>query len=88
MNEKYLPVGTVVILKNGQMSMMITGYKVRTETLEEYDYCGCIYPIGFTSDLKGTFNHDQIEKVIFNGYKDDSFNELNKKLLLEEDILI
>lgn len=88
MTEKYLPVGTVVMLKSGQMAMMITGYKVRTETLEEYDYCGCIYPIGFTSDQKGTFNHDQIEKVIYMGYKDDNYIELNKKLLCEEDILI
>ena len=81
MTEKYLPVGTVVMLKSGQMAMMITGYKVRTETLEEYDYCGCIYPIGFTSDQKGTFNHNQIEKVIYMGYKDDNYTELNKNAL-------
>jgi hypothetical protein len=81
MREKYLPVGTVVKLKNATLPMMITGYKIQDELYNVYDYCGCIYPIGYTSNQKGIFNHNQIEQIIFLGYEDENYQQFNKKIL-------
>ncbi len=81
MKEKYLPVGTVVLLKDGKQYMAITGYKVRDDMYNVYDYCGCIFPVGYTTPSHGVFNHNQIQEVAFEGYRDESFEELNKKLI-------
>jgi len=42
MKDKYLPIGSVVILKGGQKKIMITGYfSVEGNNLDEiYDYNG------------------------------------------------
>ena len=49
--EKYLPIGTVVLLKGAEKRVMITGFcatelKESDET-KTWDYSGCIYPEGF-----------------------------------------
>ena len=46
--QKYLPIGSVVILKNGRKRLMITGYaQVDLEKKDKiYDYCSCLYPEG------------------------------------------
>lgn len=53
--------------------MLITGYKVVDELYNVYDYCGCIYPIGYTSDSHSVFNHNQIQQVVAEGYRDEDF---------------
>lgn len=72
--DKYLPIGTVVILKNAKKRLMITGFLTTRE--EEpgvvYDYSGCLYPEGFISSERIlVFNHNQIEKVFSLGYSDE-----------------
>ena len=44
--EKYLPIGTVVMLKGGEKRAMITGFCSVSEDDPEkiYDYNGCLYP--------------------------------------------
>ncbi len=81
MYNKYLPLGTVVLLKEGQALMVITGYKMIDGLYNMYDYCGCIYPYGYTSDQKGLFNHSQIAEIIHLGYQDQLYQEHNQKLL-------
>lgn len=81
MREKYLPVGTVVMLEGGTTPMMITGYKVQDGIYNLYDYCGCMYPFGNISDMKGIFNHNQIKEILFLGYENEEFKELNDSLL-------
>ncbi len=80
--EKYLPIGSVVLLKNGQKRLMITGFcVVPNNSKEEYDYSGCLYPEGMlSSDEVAVFNHDQIAKVYSAGYSDDEEKEFKKKL--------
>lgn len=85
--EKFLPIGTVVLLKGGKKRLMITGYCMKTGENPDkiYDYNGCLFPEGvIKSDLTSVFDHSQIEKVFFKGYKDEEsdkfFNKLNKAL--------
>ena len=46
--EKFLPIGTVVLLKNATKKIMITGFYVKAEGQEQvFDYTGCIYPFRY-----------------------------------------
>lgn len=72
--EKYLPIGSVVLLKGAKKRLMITGYSIiaKDNLGKIYDYSGCLYPVGFlSSDQTAVFNHDQIDKIFAIGYSDD-----------------
>ncbi|MBO5373341.1 MAG: DUF4176 domain-containing protein [Lachnospiraceae bacterium] len=69
-NIPYLPIGSVVLLKNGKKRVMIYGRKVRTGE-EVYDYLGCLYPEGIlNSNDVIVFNQEQIQMVYFIGFQD------------------
>ena len=81
--NKLLPIGSVVMLNNGTKEVMITGfYTVANNDLNTvYDYCGCMYPEGvIISDQNLLFNHNQIAKVLFIGYRSDKDVEFKRKL--------
>ena len=83
-NVKYLPIGTVVMLRNGKKRVMITGFccsdKSKPDTT--YDYSGCLYPEGIiTSDQNLVFNHDQIEKIYALGFADEEEKEFKERLI-------
>lgn len=64
--EKYLPIGTIVRLKNATKKLMVTGFCMYdndgSRTL--YDYCGCPYPEGMLSNREAhLFNHEDIENI-------------------------
>lgn len=83
MKEKYLPIGTVVLLKGGRKRAMITGFcSVAQEDQEKiYDYSGCVYPEGYlSSNQVCLFDHDQIEKIFFVGYEDEEEVAFKDKL--------
>ena len=83
MREKYLPIGTVVLLKGGKKRAMITGFcSVAQENQEKiYDYSGCVYPEGYlSSNQVCLFDHDQIEKIFFVGYEDEEEKAFKEKL--------
>ncbi|MCM1158053.1 MAG: DUF4176 domain-containing protein [Bacteroidales bacterium] len=74
MDQKiYLPIGTVVLLKNGIKKVMIYGRKQKNvKTNEEFDYLACLYPEGnIRSDLSVMFNHEDIKTIIYEGYSDE-----------------
>ena len=76
MEEKYLPIGSVCTLKGKNRKMMITGYySVEFNgNLKIKDYLGCIYPEGMLlPDQTASFNHKDIEKIDFLGYKNKEF---------------
>lgn len=88
MEEKLLPIGSVVLLKGGERELMITGYclmptgdvivdgkTVTPEANTIYEYGGCLYPDGVVDPNQiCCFNHENIEKVIFEGYKSDAYS--------------
>ncbi len=79
-NEKFLPIGTVLSLKKGTTKLMITGYCVTAPEIEStvYDYSACVYPIGYIDTKQAcVFNHDSIDKIYHIGF----INEEGKSLL-------
>lgn len=78
MQEKInLPIGSVVKIKNEENLLMITGYMVEHEN-KKYDYNVCVYPDGILSlNELLVIKKDQIEKVIYEGYKNSSYELLN-----------
>ena len=98
--EKYLPIGSVVLLKNGKKELMITSYciipkgevydkngKVEFKEGQMLDYGACTYPEGIlNTDAVVGFNHDDINEVLFRGYETDTSKEFQKflKQRLEE----
>lgn len=82
-NEKYLPIGTVVLLKGGKKRIMITGFCTYADKDKSklYDYTGCLYPEGFIKANETLlFDHDQIEKIYHMGLIDDEEMEFKKVL--------
>jgi len=67
--NKYLPIGSVVLLKEGKKRVMIYGVKqIATKNKEEYDYIACLFPEGnIDSEHTYIFNHDQIDRIFFIG---------------------
>ena len=81
--EKYLPIGTVVLLKGATKRWMIAGYcAVDQEKKDEmWDYSGCMYPEGFLSSTQSfLFDHSQIAKIYSLGFKDNEEEEFQQKL--------
>lgn len=81
--EKYLPVGTVVMLKGGKKRAMITGFctVADEDKTKVYDYCGCLYPEGvISSNQTLLFNHEQIDKIYHLGLVDEEEKNFKEKL--------
>ena len=70
----YLPIGSVVMLKNGNKRLMIFGI-IQSEVgnpENEYDYIGVPYPEGnIGTAAQYLFNHSDIEVEVFKGYEDE-----------------
>lgn len=89
MREKFLPAGTVVMLKGGTKRVMINGFCAIDPAQPKvmFDYSGVLSPEGaLSSDQALLFNHDQIKDIIHMGLEDDEFKKFNlrMKMLLEK----
>lgn len=83
---KFLPLGTVVLLKGATKRLMITGFCSYDGTKKDkaYDYTGCLYPEGIISSKQmALFNHSQIDKIYYLGYSDEEEKAFKKKLVEE-----
>lgn len=85
MEKRFLPIGSVVKLKEGTKRLMITGFLPieQNEKGEKnvWDYNGCLYPEGIiTSTNNYLFNHSQIEEIHFIGLVDEEEENFKKKL--------
>lgn len=84
--EKYLPIGTVVLLKGGNKKVMILSYLIFSNGDEKdkkmFDYGACYFPEGvMDSNTAIGFNHSQIEEIIHLGLEDDKeYKQLNDAL--------
>lgn len=82
-HKKYLPIGTVVMLKNGRHRVMIIGFasSINSYPGRVFDYIGCLYPEGiFTFENSLNFDHSDIEKIYSVGYSDDEEKAFKVKL--------
>ena len=83
MKEKYLPIGTVVLLKEATKRLMITGYCAAKpdDVNTVYDYVGCLFPEGnLAGDEVALFNHSQIGTISYLGLVDDEFKQLDSNI--------
>lgn len=81
MEDKYLPIGTIVMLKNDIVLYMIVGY-LNNNNGEIKDYISIPFPYGMmTLDAVTYFNHIEIERVVFIGYKNDKYKMFNEKII-------
>lgn len=80
-----LPIGTIVLLKNNEKKMMITGLlqtlTEKDDTVKEYDYLAVPYPEGFVDKrLQFLFNQEDIADIHYMGYIDVDYQDLMEKL--------
>ena len=70
MNELY-GLGTIVTIKGINKPIMIMGYLQKVDG-QIYDYLGVPYPSGLVSKKSAiAFNHNTLETLISEGYKDE-----------------
>lgn len=82
--KSFLPIGSVVLLKDATKKVMVTGYcSVENNNSKKiYDYNGCIYPEGYlNSEQTCLFNHDQIDTIYYFGWEDEEQKKFQKKLV-------
>ncbi len=73
MSKKYLPIGTIVKLKDIDKLAMIGGYFPSGASRPDYvwDYSGFAFPEGMIgNDQILQFDNESIEKIIVMGYQD------------------
>ena len=78
---RYYPIGTVVILEDGNRPLMIYGRKQMQESTKQiWDYVACLYPEGNLSDEYNIFfQQEEIQEVLFEGYSsayDDAMQQV------------
>lgn len=81
MSQKFLPIGSVVLLKGGDKKIMITGFGIIDDVNHKiYEYMGCLYPEGFISNERNlAFEHDQIAEICALGFSNEEDKEFRKK---------
>lgn len=79
--KRYLPCGSVVLLKGGEKRLMIIGIAARNgETGETYDYSAVLYPEGYYDPNKiYLFNNEDVQDVSFTGCHDDEWREFQER---------
>ena len=83
MENKILPLGSVVLLHNGTKKVMVIGYGMKTPENPDkiYDYCGCVFPEGvLRSDITCVFDKEQIQEIYFAGFQNEESNEFLQKV--------
>ncbi len=80
--RELLPIGSVVLLKEGTKKAMIFGIKQTDKASgKEYDYIGVVYPEGNLGEqLQFFFQHENIDQVFFRGYEDEDRSSFIEKL--------
>ena len=74
----YIPLGSIVLLKGGSQKLLVISRALNVRRGDKdyfFDYGGVLYPDGLTGDQMAYFQHENIAKVVFEGYSDvDSEN--------------
>ena len=87
--KKFLPIGSVVLLKESRKRIMIVGVKQKQANSDKvWDYSACLYPEGILDpDKLFLFDAEQIERLYFVGLQDgEGLAFLNKLSHLEDNV--
>ncbi|WP_206911697.1 hypothetical protein IGL98_002399 [Enterococcus sp. DIV0840] len=80
---KFLPLGSVVKLKKGTQLLMLTSrfplYN-NEGNIGYFEYLACLYPEGVKDQESFFFNHEDIEEVLFEGFKSEQEEAFQKKI--------
>ncbi len=71
--EKLLPLGSIIVMKGKVKKLMVVARGVMTGEegpTQVFDYGAVLYPEGLVGDKLIFFNHEDIYKVVFEGYSD------------------
>lgn len=84
--QELLPIGSVVVLKEGTKKLMIIGrLQANSKTKNLYDYAGCPWPEGYMDkEHCYVFNHEDIDLLYYLGMQD--IEEFNFRFKLDEAI--
>lgn len=69
----FLPLGSVVYLKEGNKKLLIIARGLVAKNGDGhifFDYGGVPYPEGLVDDQMAYFQHDAISKIVFEGFRD------------------
>lgn len=69
----YVPLGSVVLLKDASQKLLVVSRGINVKNGKDtffFEYGGVLYPDGLISDRMAYFNHENISKVLFEGYND------------------
>ena len=81
--EKFLPVGSVIIVKGSVKKLVLIGRGVVAIFKGEqknFDYVACTYPEGLIGENVLYLNHEDIEEVIQKGFQDEDDFRMQKSL--------
>lgn len=81
--KELLPIGSVVLLKDGEKKLMIIGIMQNDAggTGKEFDYLGVLYPEGHLGEgYQYLFNHEDIQEIFFRGYEDSERADFIQRL--------
>ena len=83
-----LPIGSVVILRDGEQPLMIYGIMQSDwegglfKKPKEFDYVSVPYPQGnLGAGMTFLFNHEDIKEIIFRGYESKERNKFLDELI-------
>ncbi|MGN0384149.1 MAG: DUF4176 domain-containing protein [Eubacterium sp.] len=80
----WLSPGSVVNVRTSHKKFMIVsrGVMIHDDIKGNlyFDYGGCLYPEGVVNDQIMYFNHEDIDKVLFEGYSNEYDRRLKKNL--------
>lgn len=71
---EYIPLGSIVLLKGGIQKMLVISRALNVQKdgkLYFFDYGAVPYPEGLIGDQMAYFNHDQLARIVFEGFKDE-----------------
>jgi len=82
MNDRLLPIGSIVSLNQNNTKLMIVGYLQKTNEDDKiWDYSAVIYPNGFISPNRMiVFDSIQIERCYLMGYQNIEAIEFLKEI--------
>jgi len=87
LKKELLPLGSVVVLKEGTKEVMIFARKKRIEEdTKIYDYVACLYPEGYIPYGQSYFfDHAKIDKVLHMGFVNEAEKYYKIELLTDMD---